>query len=345
VITVIRRVPARYVALYASHLHGQGVDTQRLLRMAGIRPSTLEQFDAMLLPEQIERFIAAAFLLTQRSDLGFECGRLIHMTSHGILGYGMLSCQTPDQAWRLASRYYHLRNALFTMRCRRTLHHYEVIYSPVAAMPRQMLYFLLELTATAHENQFRAMLGNEVEPYDIYLAMPPPPHRGRYAELSPVRFHFDEHAMPGLRVVIRAALADTPMPMPSLETVRAVKERCEQLSSRPTPANGGWGDYVAMMLRGVSGPIGLNQIAARLHVSQRTIERHLKKEELLFRDLAQQVCFERACEMLAGRGSTVAQIAERLGFSDTANFSRAFRRFVGVSPSQYQQQGVRRRAT
>ena len=343
-ITRVRRVPVRYVALYVLHLHAQGVDTPRLLQMAGIDPSSLEQPDATVLPDQVERFIAAACLLTQRTDIGFECGRLIHMTSHGILGYGMLSCQTPDQAYRLASRFYHLRNPLFTMRCRRTLDRHEVIYSPVAAMTRQMLHVLLELTATAHENQFRTMLGNDAKPYDIYLAMPPPPHRGRYAELSPVRFHFDEHAMPGVRVLASTALVDTPMPMPSPVTVRAVEEHCEQLSRRPTPANAGWGDYVAMMLRGASGPIGLKEIAARLHVSPRTIDRHLKKEELHFRDLSQQVCFDRACEMLGGSGSTVAQIAERLGFSDSANFTRSFRRFLGVSPTQYRRQALQRRA-
>jgi AraC-like DNA-binding protein len=33
----------------------------------------------------------------------------------------------------------------------------------------------------------------------------------------------------------------------------------------------------------------------------------------------------------------VVQVALSLGFSDAANFSRAFRRNVGISPSQFQQ--------
>lgn len=38
--------------------------------------------------------------------------------------------------------------------------------------------------------------------------------------------------------------------------------------------------------------------------------------------------------MLDQPGATVTQIAERLGFSDAANFSRAFRRYNGISPTR-----------
>jgi AraC-like DNA-binding protein len=44
--------------------------------------------------------------------------------------------------------------------------------------------------------------------------------------------------------------------------------------------------------------------------------------------------------MLRESDATVAQIALRLGFSDSANFSRAFRRAVGVTPSVYRQRAA-----
>jgi AraC-like DNA-binding protein len=328
----------RYFALLASHLRAQGVDTARLLRIGGINPSLLERFDGTFHPSELERLIFAARELTGRTDLGFETGRLAHFTSHGILGYGMLSCQTPDQVFQLTSRYFHLINGLFGMRCRRTSDRYEVIYSPVAAVRPEFLHHIQEAIATAHEKSFRMMMGPRLLPYDIYLSMPPPPHLHRYAELTPVRFHFDERALPGVRVIASAALMNTPLPMPSPQVVREVEARCEELSRRPTPEAGGWGEYVTMMLRGSAGQISLEQIAASLRVSARTVVRHLEKEKLQFRDLSQEVRFERACQMLASGGATVSQVAERLGFSNAANFSRSFRRFVGVSPSRYLQQ-------
>lgn len=84
----------------------------------------------------------------------------------------------------------------------------------------------------------------------------------------------------------------------------------------------------------------MEDIARRLQVSVRTVERNLKKEGLQFRDLAQRVLMVRARDLLDEPGATVAQVAERLGFSDAANFSRAFRRCTGRSPMHDQRSAV-----
>ncbi|HSW25605.1 MAG TPA: helix-turn-helix domain-containing protein, partial [Burkholderiaceae bacterium] len=61
---------------------------------------------------------------------------------------------------------------------------------------------------------------------------------------------------------------------------------------------------------------------------------------LQYRDVSQQVRFERACTLLLAPAATVAQVAADLGFSDAANFSRAFRRVVGMAPGEYQKRSL-----
>ena len=101
--------------------------------------------------------------------------------------------------------------------------------------------------------------------------------------------------------------------------------------------DGGWGDYVTMLLRELRGEqVTLEDIAVRMSVSPRTIRRNLKKEQLQFRDLSQQVRINQARELLAQQGITVSCVAEQLGFSDTANFTRSFRRYCGQTPSEFQ---------
>jgi AraC-like DNA-binding protein len=125
--------------------------------------------------------------------------------------------------------------------------------------------------------------------------------------------------------------------MASEQVVRQVEERLQMLRRRPTLEEG-WGDYIVMLLRvSERQQLTLDDIAVRLNVSARTIDRNLKKENLTFRQLSQQVQLERARELLAVPGATVATVAEQLGFSDTANFTRAFRRMAGMSPSAFQE--------
>ncbi|HMN76824.1 MAG TPA: AraC family transcriptional regulator ligand-binding domain-containing protein [Burkholderiaceae bacterium] len=334
----IKRVPARYFVTLADALQKQGMDIARMLRMAAIDETQFRRADARLAPEQIDALIGAAGRLAGRADLGFEAGLLIKMTSHDILGYGMLGCRDFDQVLHLVSRYYHLMNELFTLRYRRTPTFGEALYSPVSAMRQETLRFMTEALAVAHHNQLRLLLGPALGPFDIVLGMPRPPHHARYDALAPARVRFDEGAMPGVRVLMGAVLLDHPLPLASQAVVRQVSERLEALSRRPAPGAAGWSTFITMMLTEAHGELlTLDDIGRRLNVSARTIDRNLEKEGARFRDIAQRVYMGRARELLLQPGMTVTQVSERLGFSDAANFSRAFRRYTGCTPSRYQQ--------
>jgi AraC-like DNA-binding protein len=46
---------------------------------------------------------------------------------------------------------------------------------------------------------------------------------------------------------------------------------------------------------------------------------------------------QKACELVLHSGSSITEIASRLGFSTVHNFSRAFKREIGVSPRSYRE--------
>lgn len=75
--------------------------------------------------------------------------------------------------------------------------------------------------------------------------------------------------------------------------------------------------------------------ARRLHVSVRTLIRHLKQDGTSFQSLRDDALKDRALQLLRRPGLNIHDIASLLGYSDTANFSRAFKRWFGVSPGAY----------
>ncbi len=332
-----RHVPVRYFLLLWDALRDSGVDTARILEMAGISGEQFKIRAGTLAPTEVDRFIQAASRLTGRNDLGFELGRRIKMTSHELLGFGMMSCPNVDEFLAMASRHYHLMTETWTMNHRRWYSGGETVYTPTIAMPPESMQFYLETLAIAHQNQLQLLLGPEIVPYDIHLSMPEPLHLQRYLALAPARFHFHPAAVPGVRVLMGADLLDIPLALSNEDVMREIDQRCSSLAQKPPRGEVGWVDYVMMVLRDARGEqVTLEDIAKRVKVSARTIDRHLKKEGLGFREISDKVRFEQACEKLCLPGATVAEVALQMGFSDAANFSRAFRRVMGVTPGEYQ---------
>jgi AraC-like DNA-binding protein len=72
-------------------------------------------------------------------------------------------------------------------------------------------------------------------------------------------------------------------------------------------------------------------------VSTRTLQRHLAKENLEYRDLVGQARYNMACEMLAETDMTIREIAHELCYSQTSHLIRAFRRWSGLTPVEYRE--------
>jgi AraC-like DNA-binding protein len=166
--------------------------------------------------------------------------------------------------------------------------------------------------------------------------MEPPPHAARYEQFAGVRFHFGPLPLPQVRTVIRAELLEAPLRLkPQPAEVAAEAEAALAQPGELLGKHGRWSDWVALMLREAEDcQPSLEELADILKVSGRTLTRRLSTEGRSFRDLAKAVRHERACEMLRGR-SPISQIAYRLGYTDLANFSHAFRAMAGTSPRHF----------
>jgi len=86
--------------------------------------------------------------------------------------------------------------------------------------------------------------------------------------------------------------------------------------------------------------LSLDDIARRVASSRRQLQRaYAEIGRTTFRDQITAVRMERAAEMLATRGLTVRDVANRVGYRQPAQFAKAFRRHHGLAPSDYRAEG------
>jgi AraC family transcriptional regulator of adaptative response / methylphosphotriester-DNA alkyltransferase methyltransferase len=84
--------------------------------------------------------------------------------------------------------------------------------------------------------------------------------------------------------------------------------------------------------------LSLDEIARRVASSRRQLQRsYAEIGETTFRTHLTAVRMQRAADMLAGGRLTVREVAHRVGYRQPAQFAKAFRRIMGVSPSDWRE--------
>jgi AraC-like DNA-binding protein len=84
-----------------------------------------------------------------------------------------------------------------------------------------------------------------------------------------------------------------------------------------------------------SGKITDEGVARELHMSSRKLQRQLQSTGTTFSTLLNEMRQDLAQQYLREQDISMTEIAFLLGFSESSAFSRAFKRWIGVSPSEY----------
>lgn len=86
----------------------------------------------------------------------------------------------------------------------------------------------------------------------------------------------------------------------------------------------------------------LDDIARRIASSRRQLQRAFAEiGGTSFRDHLTEVRMRRAAELLEREPLTVREVARRVGYRQPAQFAKAFRRQIGLAPSEYRASRVR----
>jgi AraC-like DNA-binding protein len=173
------------------------------------------------------------------------------------------------------------------------------------------------------------------------FSLPYDPAFERYAARLP-KVHYgcdvDELVMP-----LRSLQVSLPMGHP--EAARQARAACDAALVRVSEQAGNFVQQVADALAlTTEGYPTMGQVAQRMGITSRTLARHLDRHGLTFRQVLDERRHLEACTMLGEGQTAVEDIAARLGYSDPANFTRAFRRWAGCTPSQYREQNAIGRA-
>ncbi|MFC1579134.1 AraC family transcriptional regulator ligand-binding domain-containing protein [Pseudomonadota bacterium] len=333
-------LPLRYISPLNDLLLTIDAPARReVLRHAGLDGVDFDQVEDSIDMDQFDALIASAEETLNRSDLGFELGRHSKLTHHKPLLLPLSKCRTLEQLLRLLCHYQRLITTCFSLHYQRNETQAVYICRPSAYISHRALACFEELYAVSMARGCLDLFGERMQRLDVHLSIPEPSHLARYDTLRPVRFHFSSESMPAVRFDIPAKLLDLPLEWMYGENPAITGHSPEELiqMQQELPRNRYWGDWVGLILREAEGcqPSG-RQLAELLNVCPQTLSRQLAREGLNLRQLGKEIRYQRACGLLAETEQSITHIAYRLGYTDSSNFSHAFRTMSGgLSPKDW----------
>lgn len=332
-------VPARYYSELPHLLGRKNIDANAVFNAAGLSLSQLTDQQARLELVELENLVIAMASVSQRSELPVELGELIHLRDHNLVGYALISSPSIDYGLRLTARFFRLVFPAFRMQYRVVNDLAEITYTPTMAMSQGCLAFHIELLTVATLTTVIELVQHELPPYDIDMSIPAPPHASYYRKVLPeARMDFGSLKKPGISIRLPVSVVQKKPVMANQEVLRVAEERCRMLQEQIT-GSGDVGAWVRMMLReSHDGLPGIDELAATLNRSVRTLSRYLAKEGLVYRTLCVEERDRRGKELLLETRLSITAVALELGYTATSNFTRAFTRRNKCSPIEYRGQ-------
>jgi AraC-like DNA-binding protein len=317
---------ARHLVEVAA-LHGAAAET--CLAGTGLGCAHVADGQAEISAEQELRLIRNVMAaLPQVQGLALEVGSRFQITDFGFWGYALFSSRSLREALRLALRYLDL-SAIFGELEFDEGEAEASLRLDYAKVPADVRNFLLERDAAAILRIQRLIDSRPMPPMRIQLQFPRPAYAARFEELFG---KMPEFGAAVTMFTLDPRVFDQPLLQANEATARMCEAECQKLLARRRARSGTSARVRDIILRRPADAADMEAVAAELCMTSRTLRRHLADENTSFRALRDEVLMTLAEELIGTAHMKLAEVAERLGYSDAAAFSHAFKRWKGVTP-------------
>ncbi|ATJ89385.1 MULTISPECIES: AraC family transcriptional regulator [Acetobacter] len=323
----------------SSFIRQQGCDPDIIARSVGLQiaddlPPTL----ALRLEDYCNLFEEVA-RQSGRYDTGLAYGQQFQPDQLGLIGYIALTSATlGDALINLAELFPYHQRATQT-RLVRMADGFRIEYritDPLISRRAQDA----ELTMGMFCNVFRRALGKSWHPDAVWFEHTCQSTAADYAAAfdAPVFFQRGTTAL-----LFSDVGLDVPMPAANAGLLSVLRESLTRLDHSQHLTTDGRDDLLLQARREVrtmlpQGIVKLPVLAEKLGVPRWTLQRRLESIGVTYTNLVDETRRSLAQTYLRQKGVSIGEIAYLLGYSEVSAFSRAFRKWYGVSPQAFRKE-------
>jgi AraC-like DNA-binding protein len=325
-----------WVLLIAKAIDSYGYDSAELFAEAGLDHAKLRDPLARFSSLSVYELWKIATLTIKDPCFGLTVASFWHPTTMYALGYSWLASDNLAEAFDCTARYTHIVNtaAQGVIQVESTRDNYKVVIetgrmvmSPLDASVDAVLAMLLIMCRSAYGPNFRLRR--------VSCMHGKPEESEGFEKLfeAPVEFSQDENS-----IWIDPAIVEEPLATANPELVRINNHIVTDYLAQLDRADIGMQVRSKLIEHLPGGHANEAEIASSINVSQRSLQRKLKEQGMSFTQLVENTRRELGLQYVRDPQHSFNEIAFLLGFTEPANFSRAFKRWYGKTPTQYRQE-------
>jgi len=295
----------------------------------GLTTDQLVDPDMRLSFRQITTILKRALRDLPAGPVGLQVGGRDALISFGVLGLAVRSCSTGAEAFTVGLELQQASGSLTDPEAEYFESRFALRLRERAPEP-DLLPFLCEEAFGSTLLLVRSVLGADVLPERLELAYPQPAHAAAVRSFfrCPIRFDADAN-----RMWLSSELLDRPIATAD-PTIRAMAmDACRRMIDTGEHGTDTVRAVETLLGRNLRRPLTMNEVAALLYVTERTLRRQLHDAGQRFSDIRDRVRERRATFLLRSSALPVHAVAQEVGFSDPREFRRAYIRWTGHPPT------------
>lgn len=321
--------PVEYIRLIADQLRVSNVDVDAWMRRSGLS----EQPERLVPYPAFRRLVLEAVAMSREPALGLFVGERLVATTHGMVGFAAVNSSSVKLALEIMERFSRLRTMVFAISHEADGDDVRVTFSellPLGDIQRP----LLEAVMLSIKNVLDTITVGACQVREVAFPFPAPDYAPLARDIfgCPVRYDQDWAGMSA-----PASVLELPIKLADRAAFQEAADICQRELDRLAANESLSARVRRLLLERQRGFPTLNVTARMLHMTPRTLHRKLIAEGSSYREQLEAVRHTLALEHVKSGRFTLDEIAYRLGYTDLANFRRAFKRWESVPPSVYRE--------
>jgi len=321
---------AAYGRTIAAALWQRGVDAARVFDDAGVALPTTSDPMRRMSNAEITALFRESFKHTQDPYFGLFVADCFHIGNLHALGFALLASSTFRDFFLRLKNYYRLasQNVAFSL-----LEDDEEAVLAVKLLNPDICGETVDAFAALIVRMMRAISDQQMAPLRVELARREPGEGDQ-----PYRDYFSCEVLfnrPEICICINSELIDKPLPGASKELAQMHDKTAMEYLAKLERQDISGRVRAAIVDSLSTGLVSKKLVAEKLHMSLRNLELKLSAENTNFQQILDGTRQSLATGYIEQSSFAITEIAYLLGFSDAANFTRAFKRWTGKSPLEF----------